>query len=258
MGIRIWTEEKIAKLRELYPTHSCKQIADILNVTASAVRTIAIKQRIQKPVGYSRHQFRADLWSAEDKARVAELYPYHTNAEIALIMGRTEASIQNLGNKLGVVKTEEVRLLSCFKKGQTPPNKGKKMPADVYERCKATMFKKGLTPPNAHDFGKLYKRVDSDGRPYWYIKADQRIKPLHTWLWESANGKLPKGFVIRFKDGNTLNCVIENLELITRAENMQRNTIHRYKDLDPQLHSEIYANIQLKKTITDLTKKTRT
>ena len=43
-----------------------------------------------------------------------------------------------------------------------------------------------------------------------------------------ANGKIPKGMIVVFKDGNTMNCVIENLELISFSENMRINSIYRF------------------------------
>ena len=42
------------------------------------------------------------------------------------------------------------------------------------------------------------------------------------------HGEIPKGLIIVFKDNNPMNCTIENLEAITRIENMRRNTYHRY------------------------------
>ena len=52
--------------------------------------------------------------------------------------------------------------------------------------------------------------------------------------------------IISFKDKNPMNCVIENLEIITRKENMNRNTIHNYPTEVKQL---IKLNSKLKKAI---------
>jgi hypothetical protein len=37
---------------------------------------------------------------------------------------------------------------------------------------------------------------------------------------------VPAGYALKFIDGNPLNCVLGNLRLISRAENMANNTIH--------------------------------
>lgn len=94
-----------------------------------------------------------------------------------------------------------------------------------------TQFKKGQWPlnkdPDFYVIGAL--RVNSDG----YI--DMRIsfapgacgwRGLHRILWQDAHGPIPRGHCLVFKDRDKLNVELENLELITFAENMRRNTIH--------------------------------
>jgi hypothetical protein len=108
---------------------------------------------------------------------------------------------------------------------------------------KETQFKKGQFPvnrdPDFYVIGAL--RVNADG----YI--DMRIsfehgalgwKALHTILWEDANGPVPPGYALFFKDRDKLNVDLENLELITRADLCRRNSIH---NLPPQLKKTIYA-----------------
>ena len=51
-------------------------------------------------------------------------------------------------------------------------------------------------------------------------------RALHVILWEDAHGRVPPGHCLRFRDGDSLNVDLDNIELITRAENMRRNTIH--------------------------------
>ena len=45
----------------------------------------------------------------------------------------------------------------------------------------------------------------------------------HRWLWMQHNGEIPAGMCCVFKDKDTNNCVIENLMLITRKQNLFRN-----------------------------------
>lgn len=113
---------------------------------------------------------------------------------------------------------------SYFKKGQIPKNKGKKMPDDMREKIKHTFFKKGHQPHNAKKNGDEVKRR-SKGKEYWMIKVPGRTKIVykHRYLWELHHGSIPKGFNVQFKDGNTLNCVIENLYLIDRSNQVIEN-----------------------------------
>ena len=45
----------------------------------------------------------------------------------------------------------------------------------------------------------------------------------HVWLCEQKYGKVPEGYVLRFKDGNQNHCVIENIELVLKEEMTLRN-----------------------------------
>jgi hypothetical protein len=53
-------------------------------------------------------------------------------------------------------------------------------------------------------------------------------KMLHVYMWEAVNGPVPDGHIVVFKDKNPLNCLIENLEMVTREEHMIRNSIMRF------------------------------
>jgi hypothetical protein len=45
-------------------------------------------------------------------------------------------------------------------------------------------------------------------------------------VWEAANGPLPAGHAIAFKNGDKTDIRLENLECIARRELMARNTVH--------------------------------
>ncbi len=132
---------------------------------------------------------------------------------------------------------EERKNQSRYQPGRVPENKGKKMRADVYKRCAPTMFKKGQLPVNtAKKDGEVRTRhnhLDRGERPYKYIRISLgKWIPYHKYKWEKKHGPIPKGHCLWFIDGNTLNVTLKNLELITREENIRRNTIQRYpKDI---------------------------
>jgi hypothetical protein len=111
-----------------------------------------------------------------------------------------------------------------FKKGHVPANKGKKMQKEVYEKAKPTMFTAGHKPHNTKRKGDISIRIKKSGRPYKYIKiSDGHWELLHRHLWKKQHGSIPRKHVLIFKDGDSLNCSLDNLQLITMAENMQRN-----------------------------------
>lgn len=49
-----------------------------------------------------------------------------------------------------------------------------------------------------------------------------------------------------FRDGDRRNVTLDNLECVSRAENMRRNTIHRYP---PELKQAIRAVAKLRRTL---------
>jgi len=108
-----------------------------------------------------------------------------------------------------------------FKKGHTPWNKDVK----GLRMSPATEFKKGHLPHNYKKIGAIYIVKDKKGTPYRWIKLkdtgprEHRRKPYARYVWEGEHGPIPKGGIIRHKDGDSLNDNLDNLMLIDRAEN---------------------------------------
>lgn len=115
----------------------------------------------------------------------------------------------------------------CFMKGHVPANKGKKMSPEVYEKCAPTMFKKGSTPKNTYQIGT--EQLCSDG--YIWVKIDNQPKggkyknwkQKHLLVWEAAHGPVPEDHVVIFLNGDRTDCSLENLKLISKAQNVAMN-----------------------------------
>lgn len=122
-----------------------------------------------------------------------------------------------------------------FKPGQAPWNKGKKMRRETLEKLRPTLFKKGNRPHTWVPIGTeyTYKR---DGLIKVKVSDDMSLPRKARWrfkhhlLWEQHHGHIPKGAIVRFKDGNASNITIDNLELIDRKQNVLLNSIHRYPE----------------------------
>lgn len=150
---------------------------------------------------------------------------------IARMMGRAEGSVMGRFKRLGYSLPPELAAqriaASRFQPGQMPKNKGKNMSEEVREKVKRTWFPKGNLPHNTKEDGLIVERTDKTGRPYLYIRERKsKWELLHRHLWRKHRGEIPEGYIVVFKDGNSKNCVFENLELITKGDNMKRNTIH--------------------------------
>lgn len=138
---------------------------------------------------------------------------------------------------------EKFKKESQFKKGQVSFNKGKKqsefLSKAAIAKSKKTRFKKGQLPPNTKYNGCISTR-NHKGIIYKVVRVDNaKWEMLHVYTWKQAGKKIPKGSVVVFKDGDTMNINIANLECITRKQLMLRNTLHNYP-------KEIALTIQLR------------
>ena len=192
---------------------------------------------------------------------IRERFPNEPTQKIADDLGLTYSQVANRAYCMEIKKSQEFKnsILSGrsnlikggvkyrFTSGHTPANKGKKMDDAIYQKVKRTMFKKGNRPHNWKPDGTIVERKDSSNRTYLYYKiSDSNWVFYHNKIWIDYHGKIPAKHVISFKDGNTLNCDISNLELLSMAENAVRNSIHRFP---PELKELIKLKSKLTKKL---------
>lgn len=107
-------------------------------------------------------------------------------------------------------------LTGRFEGGLVPPNKGKK--GYCAPGAEKGHFKKGHTPHNKTTIGTIVKK--GDGYLWKKIGEGSRDwKQLHILTWEEAHGPVPDGYLVIFRDNNRDNCSLDNLTLISKAEN---------------------------------------
>lgn len=184
-------------------------------------------------------------WTDKELDTLRRMYPDNDTALIAAKLGRTVRAVYVAAGLAGLKKsrshfrkTRDVKIAKAgsrnrFRKGSEPWNKGTKMRPETLEKLRPTLFQKGNKPhtwvpvgtEHTHKRDGLTKVKVSDDMS---LPRNVRWRLAHHLLWEQHNGPIPDGGIVRFKDGNTSNVTIENLELITRKENALLNTIHRY------------------------------
>lgn len=229
---RFWNEKRDNLLRRHYPKGDLHALAKRLGVTWYAIKSRAAVLGLHRKV-HVQHK----PWKGTQLAYLKKHYATTSTAEIAKVVKHTTESVRNMAAKMGLKKDIEF-LRECgrrnaetpnsiatrFVKGHVPSNKGKRqeeyMSAESIERCSKTRFKPGHAPHNTRDVGT--ERVNSDG--YVYLKTEDGIVLKHRHVWESAHGPIPDGHVVIFRDGNKQNCELDNLSMISRADNARRNT----------------------------------
>lgn len=166
--------------------------------------------------------------------------------------GRIMRFLKSNNLHLPIELINQRKIDSYKKKRDVPFNKGKKqteyMSPEMIAVTARTRFKKGIVPANTNKEGNgaIVIRKDTNGRSYKYIRIEKGIwKLYHRLIWEQVNGEIPENHIVAFKDDNPLNTSIENLELITMAENMLRNSKHKYpKEIIPSM--VLYKKLETK------------
>jgi len=161
---------------------------------------------------------------------IREHFALNRTVDIANAIGCGYSTVTHAARRLGLKKDPEFisryrydgteGLGYRFHSEQIPWNKGIKWQAGG--RAKEHRFKPGNMPHNYRGgSGAIVQRKDG---PYICIEV-KRWKRLAVHVWEQAHGPLPHGYLVRQKDGDRNNCNLENLQLVTRAENMAKNSI---------------------------------
>ena len=127
----------------------------------------------------------------------------------------SESAIANRKHKL---KLSSEITGGQFKKGHKTWNKGTK----GLTKANKTSFKKGDIPHNYRPIGS--ERITKDG--YIEIKIADPNKWQHKqrYIYESVYGKIPKGHKVIFVDGNIHNFDLDNLILVSNAEELIMNS----------------------------------
>lgn len=203
------------------------------------------------------------LWTASEEEQLRTLYPDTPGPELALLFSRPLDKIYSKAARLCLKKSlqylasphacrlrrgDNVGAAYRYPKGHVPANKGTRRPGWHAGNMKATQFKPGQMPRNWQPLGaerlskegyRQRKMTDTGYPPRDWV-------PVHWLLWIEHNGPIPSGHKLVFRDGNKEHIALDNLELITNADMMRRNSIHRYP---PALKQVIRAAGKLNRMI---------
>jgi hypothetical protein len=197
----------------------------------------------------SSDRFRAGkrLWNAVDEVLLLARYPHEPTRTIARELRRSLTAVYARAFMLGLTKSAEylaspdacrlrrgdnVGAACRFQKGHVPANKGLRRPGWARGRMKETWFRKGERSGVAV---RLYQpigteRISKDGYRQRKTNDDlplqARWRSVHVLLWEEKHGPVPKGHAIVFRNGDKGDIRLDNLQCISRAELMARNTLH--------------------------------
>ncbi len=221
MKLHRYTPEQLAFLREGYRSLTAAKLTVAFNERFGAALSVSsIKTAL------SRHGIRCDRrgafnkgqskYSDEQIAYLRTIAPSRTFKEIVAAfngrfgLGLTSGQIRYIMDHNNISSGKFGQGKGAH--GHTPWNKGMngKMPRN------AGHFSEGERPVNAKPLGAV-RRVD--GRIQ--VKTEQGWRFKHIVIWEQANGPVPPGHKILFKDGDYNNICLDNLELVNAHENFR-------------------------------------
>ncbi|MDE9566890.1 HNH endonuclease [Xenorhabdus bovienii] len=70
--------------------------------------------------------------------------------------------------------------------------------------------------------------------------ANGKWRQKHRVIWEARHGEIPKNKYIIFKDGNARNCEINNLIMVSYAENI---ILNRFYHAIPEIYKQTAINL---------------
>lgn len=203
-------------------------------------------------------------WSAAEEQILRELYPDTATDVIATRLGRALTSVYRKANHLGIKKSPDYLAspLACrltrdsttgvdtrFQPGITPWNKGSSYVAGG--RSVETRFAVGHTPHTLVPIGTervrdgyLWRKVRDD-----LVPVRRNWREVHRIVWEEANGPVPPGHAVVFRNRDRSDIRLDNLELITRSELGRRNAMHR---LPAEVRKVIHTKAALTRQINKL------
>ena len=197
-------------------------------------------------------------WTQQEEETLIRLYedPKVFPKDIAKMLDRTLPQVYNKARAMGLnapmeriwvasrLGTQHPKSIATrFQKGHTPENKGKRVSPETYAKCQPTMFKKGHTPANHREVGS--ERINKDGYIEIKVAESKRWRLKHRIIWEQVNGEIPKGYNVQFKNHNPQDCRIENLYLISRAEQIAKENSYwaKYpKEIQELIHLKGVVN----------------
>lgn len=184
-------------------------------------------------------------YGPEEDEILRHLWPVNRAEDVAPLIDRSVASVDNRAHKLGLHKDPAftARNAATFRPGQEAWNKGRPqsewMPAESRKRVASTQFRKGEMHGAAqHNWVPIGTQKVRDGQLVRKVTDDPDVSPAVRWqpvariVWEAAHGPIPAGYVVRFKDGAATRdpdaITLDRLECVSRAENMRRNSYHTH------------------------------
>jgi len=259
-----YTQEQLDYLRVGYKTMRVPELTAAFNNEFDQARTEKAIKSTLKREGFKcgrKPGFKKGerlTYTKEQMAFIKDAYTRMSLVELTEAFNQKFGADKKASQLRSLTRNQRIRSgrSGRFEKGVTPWNTGTK----GVMKPNSGSFKKGNVPGNIKPM--YHERIcPKDGfilikvperNPY--TGAPTRYKHKHVWIWEQVNGPVPADHVIRFLDGNKMNCVQENLGLFTRAESLQMSRLG-FSEAPDEVKPTITAMAKLDTKLFETTRK---
>lgn len=191
-----WGPEEDAIIRALFPINATRDVARLIDRTASGVSQRARRLGVRKDAHYL----------------ATEAHRFN---------GHEPGSIKHRFRKGGVPANKGLR-----RPGWAPG----RMRETQFKKGRPAHEARNYVPIGTEKVDPkrkaLMRKVTDDPT----IFPVNRWRPVHTMVWEAAHGPVPDGHIVVFRPGTktfvAAEITLDKLELVSFSENMRRNSIH--------------------------------
>lgn len=238
-------------LRDAYPKLSIDDLTAAFNKAFCLDKTPAqIKSAVKNhgiKCGRKCGSSRLRAFTTEQRQFCVEQYQKLSVNELAEVFNRKFKTEKTTKQLRAFLKNQKIRSgrTGHFDKDHVPHNKGVKG-WQSGGRSSETHFKKGRSAANVRPIGS--ERTNVEG----YIEV--KVEEPNIWrakqrvIYELALGPIPKGFNIRFKNGDKTNFDLDNLVAVSNSTNMYM-THNGYKDTNDELKETVFVMSELQSKV---------
>lgn len=152
------------------------------------------------------------IYNEEVKAFVAENVNKYFNAELCKMLDEKFPELK------GRFKPRALAMRICKWGLKRDKKAAAKLRAEVSKGYWKAGIMQNCVDSTKRDTGYVRYCNYKGKKPHLRVKTEKGWRLLHVVVWETHHGPVPRNQIIKFKDGNRLNCDIKNLELKSRQE----------------------------------------
>jgi hypothetical protein len=226
----IWTDDQLAFLKANHKTLTNVKLSEALGVKLTSTRTKLYELGLYK--------MRLEYWTEEQVQFLREHYKIFGDVELGEIFNAKWKKNKGWSKK----HIEKKRRYLGLKRSKQQKDEIQERNR-LQGRFSINHWKRWIGRTATIGEVRIWKEQN---RPYKVVKTENGFVSYPRMLWTEKFGAIPKGFNVMFRDGNTLNCELNNLELVSDEQLAIRNGIQRFP---VEIRKAIHTLAKLKRKI---------